>query len=114
MRMFKALSLAGLLSMFGVSSAFAGGTLSTSDLHSLFPGKFQAVVSGLVTVSITAKSDGSLEGRLARTSDSGRWSVQGGKLCIALDKWMGGKTRCSQVIEESGWFKAAEVKFRKL
>ena len=45
---------------------------------------------------------------------SGRWFVRNGKLCIVLDKWMNGKPKCSAVTAEEGWFRAADVRFRRL
>ena len=107
------LAVCGLLA--GLSTvAQASDKLSASELRELFPGKFQAVVSGVVTVNLTAAGDGSLVGRMARDSDSGRWFVRNGKLCIVLDKWMNGKPKCSAVTAEEGWFRAADVRFRRL
>jgi hypothetical protein len=112
MRVLRAFAFCGLIG--ALTGPAMAGQLSQSELHSLFPGKFQAVVKGLVTVNITARSDGSLVGRMSSSSDQGRWFVQNGKLCIVLDKWMSGKPKCSSVTAEEGWFKAADVRFRRL
>lgn len=113
MRVVRMLAICGLLA--GLSPvAQASDKLSSSELRELFPGRFQAVVSGGVTVNLTAGGDGSLVGRMARGSDSGRWYVRNGKLCIVLDKWMDGKPKCSAVTAEEGWFRAADVRFRRL
>jgi hypothetical protein len=113
MRVFRMLAICGLLAGL-TAGAQASDKLSASELQGLFPGKFQAVVSGMVTVNLTARSDGSLVGRMSKQTDQGRWFVRNGKLCIVLDKWMNGKPKCAAVTAEEGWFKAADVRFRRI
>ena len=113
MRSLRSLAVCGLIAGLA-SAAHASDRLSSSELQGLFPGKFQAVVRGVVTVNLTAGGDGSLVGRMAKDTDQGRWFVRNGKLCIVLDKWMNGKPKCSAVTAEEGWFKAADVRFRRI
>lgn len=106
--------LAGaILLALGAVPAAAGEALSPRELTRLFPGDFQAVVQNY-HVRFSAMTDGTLVGKVMGSSDRGRWSVKGGKLCIMLDSWLKGRTNCSPVIEQAGWYEGSGVKFRKL
>ena len=96
------------------SRADEAATLSQSELGKLFPGSFQAVVNGAVTVKIIARGNGTLIGQMTGQEDRGRWSVQRGKLCIVWSTWLDGKTTCSRVISDDGWYRGNGVKFRKI
>jgi hypothetical protein len=111
-RFLRLLALAGVVVAVLVPVAGAGD-LNTRALRKLFPGDFHAVVRGS-TVQFTAKSDGSLIGRYLTATDQGRWSVRNGRLCIVLEKWMKGKAACSTVTEDDGWYRAADVRFRRI
>jgi hypothetical protein len=89
-------------------------TLSQTELGKLFPGSFQAVVNGAVTVKITARGNGTLVGQMTGQKDSGWWSVKSGKLCIVWSTWLNGKASCSRVISDDGWYRGNGVKFRKI
>lgn len=97
---------------------FIGQTVHASDgvgpqaLKAMFPGSFEAVVEGY-TVSFTAHRDGSLVGRYATVTDSGRWSLRRGELCIMLSSWFDGRTECARVVHDGGWYRADGVLFRK-
>lgn len=99
------------VSSFGVS---AGDVLSQKELRRLFPGSFQAVVHGNITLKIVAHRNGTLTGLYSGKMDKGRWSVSNGRLCVVLDTWMGGKSSCSSVVAEAGWYRGNGVRFRKL
>ena len=108
------LVLAGAILMtLGLGTALAGETLTPRELTRLFPGDFQAVVQNY-NVRFSAKTDGTLIGKVLGSSDQGRWSVRGGKLCITLESWLNGRTNCSRVVEQAGWYEGSGVKFRKL
>ena len=108
------LAAAGLLLALNTSGASAGETLSQSQLRSLFPGSFTAVVHGMVTLKFTAKGNGELIGRMESKQDSGRWSLNNGKLCIMLTQWTSGKSSCSAVVADNGWYRGKGVKFKKV
>jgi hypothetical protein len=115
MMLLRALACAGFVLMLSAMPALAGEKLSTGDLRNLFPGRFQAVVSGFINFRITAKGDGSLSAVSQRgKKDRGRWSVRSGKLCIEFDKWLGGRTSCTPVVQEAGWYKGSMVKFKRI
>jgi hypothetical protein len=110
----RALALAGVVMVSCTASAEADGQLSGRDLMRLFPGQFQAVVNGAMVISISALRDGSLVGSVMGKSDTGRWSVRAGKLCINWTTWLDGRTNCSAVIEDAGWYRGNNVAFKKI
>src|ERR671911_172962 len=100
----RTLACAGLIMTLSSLPSAAGETLSGGELRNLFPGRFQAVVSGFLNLRITAGGDGSLSAISARgKKDRGRWSVRAGKLCIEFDKWLSGRQSCTPVVQEAGW-----------
>ncbi len=108
-----ALACAGFVMLLSPLSARAGDTLSPTELRQLFPGSFTAVVRGY-TVLISAKGNGVLIGSANGYKDQGRWSLSGGKLCITMASFTGGKPSCSMVVADGGWYRGRGVKFRKL
>jgi hypothetical protein len=110
---FRPAIAAAALLLCAFAPALAGDALTPGELTRLFPGDFQAVVQNY-HVRFSARTDGTLVGNVLGSSDQGRWSVRGGKLCITLESWMKGRTNCSRVIEEAGWYEGSGVKFRKL
>jgi hypothetical protein len=108
--------LAAIVMAFSSLGAQAdeASTLSQAELGKLFPGSFQAVVSGAVVVKITARGNGTLIGEMTGQEDRGRWSVKSGKLCIVWSNWLNGKASCSRVIADDGWYRGNGVKFRKI
>ncbi len=105
---------ATVLGFSGVSAGADEAVLSQAELGKLFPGSFQAVVSGAVVVKITARGNGTLIGEMTGQEDRGRWSVKSGKLCIVWSTWLNGKASCSRVIADDGWYRGNGVKFRKI
>jgi hypothetical protein len=108
----SALAAAGLIGFVVVQPAHAG-SLEAKKLKALFPGSFQAIVHGWA-VKFTAHGDGSLVGKFKSGTDTGRWSIRSGQLCITLTQWLGGRTACSQVVQDGQWYRADNVVFRKL
>jgi hypothetical protein len=108
--------LAAIVMVFSSLNAGADEpvTLSQAELGKLFPGSFQAVVNGAVTVEIMARGNGTLVGQMTGQKDSGWWSVKSGKLCIVWSTWLNGKASCSRVISDDGWYRGNGVKFRKI
>ena len=105
---------AAVLGFSGFSAGADEAVLSQAELGELFPGNFQAVVSGAVIVKITARGNGTLLGQMTGQEDRGRWSVKSGKLCIVWSNWLNGKASCSRVISDDGWYRGNGVKFRKI
>lgn len=110
---FATIAVIGCTIMAGANTADAGETLTTRAIKKLFPGQFHAVVKGY-EVRFNAKRDGRLVGSYMASTDTGRWSIRRGRLCIMLKDWTKGKTSCSRVVQAGSWYKAKNVKFRKL
>jgi hypothetical protein len=102
-----------IVGFLAISGAEAGEQLSRRELQQLFPGHFEAIVQGILVVSITARGDGSLLAEYMRRADTGHWSIRSGKLCIRFSKWLDGRTRCSMVVEEAGWYRSDKIVFKK-
>jgi hypothetical protein len=96
------------------SEASGSEALTHAELGKLFPGSFYAVVNGSLALNIVARANGTLLGHVAGYQDTGRWSVQAGRLCIVWSKWMNGRTTCSAVIDTGAWYQGSGVKFKKL
>ena len=111
----RALTFATLLLILSAMPSPAGATLSNGALASLFPGRFHVVVIGFINIKVTARGDGSLSAVSARgKKDSGRWNVRAGVLCIKFDKWLGGRTRCTAIVREAGWYVGSKLKFKRV
>jgi hypothetical protein len=115
MSFIRTLACASLVLTLCALPASASDTLSGGELRNLFPGRFQAVVSGFIHLNITAAGNGSLSAISARgKSDQGRWSIRAGKLCIEFDRWLSGRRSCTPVFQEAGWYRGSMVKFRPI
>lgn len=114
--MLKPTTIALALALFTAQGlpASAGQSVSATQLRSLFPGSFKVVVSGVVPLRMTAHRSGRLTGKMGGETDKGHWSVRGGILCIALNKWLDGKSRCARVTKKGKWYRAKSVRFTKL
>jgi hypothetical protein len=88
-------------------------SVTHATLKKLFPGTFAVRMDG-VSATFVARSGGKLTGSSFAGSDSGRWSVRSGRLCITLNKWFDGSTRCSSVSHDGDWYRANNVRFRKI
>ena len=107
-------AIAGLIMMGLPSAAYADDVLSAAELQKLFPGTFTVVANGGMKLIFTAKENGVLIGEMSGKQDSGRWSLTDGKLCIMLSNWTKGKSACSVVVADNGWYRGQGVKFRKI
>jgi hypothetical protein len=113
----KVLAIAVLLaipSAFPVPSA-AGERLTAHELANLFPGRFQAVVTGLISFRIIAAGNGSLSAVSPRgKKDQGRWSVRANQLCIRFENWLGGRMSCTSIVRDADWYVGSKVKFKRV
>jgi hypothetical protein len=112
----SALLLVGLVATGGLPTKplQAAESISALELRQLFPGRFQAIARGIVKIRIVASADGSLYAQQIGKSDTGVWSVRADRLCIRFTRWLKGRTRCSRVTEQSGWYSTRDVKFRRV
>jgi len=108
------LAAAGMIVMCAASTAQASPPLTHTQLQKLFPGTFTAVVRGAMKLTFTAKGNGTLIGIVPGKQDSGQWTVENGKLCVMLNTWTHGKSACSTVVADNGWYQGRGIKFRKI
>jgi hypothetical protein len=101
-----------LPALLAAPRASAQDSLSHRELMGLFPGNFVAFVKGHV-VHIVADMDGRIVATDHGFSDTGRWSLQNGQLCIAMDSLTRGRATCSAVYTDSGWYFGSGVWFRR-
>jgi hypothetical protein len=93
-------------------SAAEPPAIGRSELRGLFPGTFAIAYRGL-PASVTALPGGELLANAVGMRDTGRWRISGSRLCILLEDWFDGKTRCTEVLRDGDWYRAADVSFRK-
>lgn len=105
----------------GSASAQTEEKLTSAELAALFPGEFEAIWKDKHQVSVTAGSDGKVRGSAGVMSDSGRWSIDGDRLCVSFYWWTGNEPRCTEVVREEGWYLGMpngkgkpRVRFRRL
>ena len=109
----SALAAAAILTT-SCSGAFAGDTLNASDIKSLLPGRFQVTVMGAVNMTIAMRANGTVLGTSKGQSDTGHWTVNGSRLCIAFNKWLGGQQRCSPLVSQAGYYEGSGFTFRPI
>lgn len=109
----RILALTALLLGVTVNTADAD-TLSHKEVRNLFPGRYVVNVMGTYEVRVNMRANGLVTGTAAGERDTGRWSIESGKLCIAWSTWNNGRKDCS-VLQRDGnrvkgrgfWFTAA-------
>ena len=96
------------------TAAKAGDALNASDIRSLLPGRFQVTVMGTINMTIALRSNGTVIGTSKSDSDTGHWTLNGSRLCIGFNKWLGGQTRCSPLISQAGYYEGSGFTFRPI
>lgn len=102
-----------LVLVLAASPSMAGPKVGHAALKAMFPGTFAVNMQG-IAATFHAGQGGRLTGRAMVGTDTGRWSIRGGQLCIMLNGWFSGRTRCSAVVREGNWYRADSVRFRKV
>lgn len=83
--------------------SLAGETLQPQDLRKLAPGRYAVSVMGLVNMTVSLRSNGVITGVTSRGKrDSGLWQVSGNSFCVAWNRWLGGKRRCTSLSGGNG------------
>ncbi len=91
--------------VFVAPAAAEPATLANEALRQLATGKTVHLESPYGTLPVTFKEDGTLAGKasgalalyLGSTTDRGRWSVKGDRICQKFFKWFAGETHCMRV-----------------
>ena len=102
--------------LFGALAApvAAGEALSAAELKKLAPGRYAVNVMGLVHMTVTLRAGGSMSGEAKGERDRGYWSIQGQKLCVAFNKWNGGKRSCAVLSGQNGKYQGGGLSMRRI
>jgi len=112
--MFKTPLIAALAVCAFYSTASAGDALSPSELRKLAPGRYAVNVMGLVNMVVSMRTNGIIVGEAKGERDRGYWSVRGQKLCVAWNKWNGGKRSCSTLTGDAGRYSGGGLSLRRI
>ncbi len=100
MKWFKFL-IVGLLFMPG--NARAGDPLSPADLKKLAPATYNVSVAESVKAIVKLTGGGGISVATNKGErDTGRWSIQGNKLCVVFKHLLDHKPNCSTLTNENG------------
>ena len=91
---FACITLVGLTLAAAPASA---ADLTSSDLHKLFPGNYSVTIFNSYTLQVKMRANGVMNGVAKGRRDTGRWSIEGSKLCIAWNSWTNGRKGCSSL-----------------
>jgi hypothetical protein len=107
---------AAALTLFLVLSngAFAGNKLSAVELKRLAPGRYLVTLNNAMNLTVVMRANGTISGSTSGYADSGRWTLNGSRLCIGFTKWLGGSTRCSTLVSEAGYYQGNGFTFRRI
>jgi hypothetical protein len=100
----KVCSLAVLFCVM-LSDPSLADSLGHSQVRALFPGRYQVRVMNTVDLTVNMQANGVVIGHAKGDRDTGRWSVEGGKLCIAWSKWNNSRKDCSPLSRQGNVFK---------
>lgn len=78
-----------------VAPAASAAELTSADLKRLFPGNYSVTIFNSFTLQVNMRSNGAMSGFAKGRSDTGRWSIEGSRLCIAWNSWTKGRKGCS-------------------
>jgi hypothetical protein len=70
-------------------------TLTNAALKKLFPGNYTVQIFGSFPLTVQMSAGGGIKGVAKGKNDTGRWSIEGNRLCIAWNTWTKGKKNCS-------------------
>ena len=85
-------------------SAFSGVPLGAAQLKRLVPGRYKVTLLGVSNVTVTLRSNGTIFGAAQGAIDKGHWKFTGNEICIAWNKWLGGRDRCSELVSQAGYY----------
>jgi hypothetical protein len=87
-------------------------SMSGSDISRLFPGRYQVEIFGRFDLRVNMHANGTITGVAGKYSDTGRWSVENSKLCIAWNTWTKGKKGCSALRKNGAWVSGRGFRFK--
>lgn len=104
--LFTAIITAGLI-FTQLPSAIASVTLGPAQLKSLVPGRYKVTLMGVSNMTVSLRRNGTIFGVAKGEIGRGHWRLSGNKICIAWDKWLGGRDRCSGLVSEAGYYQGS-------
>ncbi len=110
---FKSIAAAAAMLLTLSAPVLAGDVLNPNQLKQLAPGRFLVSVFG-TSMTVTLRSNGSVLGASKNDSDSGHWNLNGNRLCIGWNNWLGGKTRCSTLATQAGYYQGSGFTFKRI
>jgi hypothetical protein len=113
MNRFKSAMAAAAILLSVSASSYAGDVLSSNELKQLASGRFLVSVYG-TSMTVTLRPNGSILGAAKGESDSGHWNLNGNRLCIGWNRWLGGKTRCSSLVSQVGYYQGSGFTFKRI
>jgi hypothetical protein len=96
------------------TGAFAGDKLGPTELKRLVPGRYLVTLSNAVNLTVVMRANGTVSGTTKSDADTGKWMLDGSRLCIGFTKWLGGNTRCSALISQAGYYQGNGFTFRRI
>ncbi len=93
-------------------SGVRADTLSSQQLGKLFPGRYVVEIFGRWDLSVNMRPNGEISGAAGKYRDTGKWSVENGKLCIAWRSWTKGKKGCSALSRKGPWVSGRGFRFK--
>jgi hypothetical protein len=96
--------LAALVSLFSSFASAQAASLRGSQIRAIFPGHFVVAWKGGRNFSVRARSGGQMTAVYSGASLSGRWRVNGNKLCVSVNLWIGTKKRCGTLKRRGKWY----------
>ena len=97
--------LAAAALLLSINSMAVADSLSKSELQLLAPGRYIVTLYNSVSMTVVMKPNGTVSGATSEEKDSGTWKLSGNRLCIAWNKWLKGKNRCSGLTIDGNGFK---------
>ncbi len=87
-------------------------TMSQTQVRKLFPGSYNVLIFGRYDLRVNMRPNGTMTGVAGTYQDTGKWSVENGRLCVAWANWTKGKTGCSALSRKGDWISGRGFRFR--
>jgi hypothetical protein len=101
-----------VLSLIGFSTTAQAKDLTQADLKKLFPGSYSVTIFNTFTLKVSLRGNGDIIGVSRGRKDTGRWSIEGSRLCIAWKTWTNGRKGCSALRRDGNLLRGDGFYFR--
>ena len=96
----KALIIAATMATLAVSPVASAKELTPAELRKFFPGNYSVTIFNSFTLRVKMSGNGVITGMARGKTDTGRWSIEGSKFCVAWATWTNGRKGCSVLRRE--------------